>query len=70
MRILVEPFGESWAVKLDNVENPQIYRHGSAAETAARALATRLAVSGHPVIADIKLRNGAFVGLLRFGGHS
>ncbi len=55
--IVVEPLTNGWAVCTDAIDNPMVFRSGSAAEDTARALAFKLARSGEPVRLHLKLRN-------------
>lgn len=55
--VIVEPFGDVWAIQLDDVE-PQLFARGRAAEDAAKQIAHRLAVSGDHVEIHLHLRNG------------
>lgn len=61
-RIEVRPFGErSWQLSWGEGagDEPMIFRSGARAETAARALAQRLAASGDSVETLIVLRDGS-----------
>lgn len=55
--IVVEPLGDVWTLRVAGAE-PQAFRRGSAAENAARALATRLAQTGEQVELKLRLRDG------------
>lgn len=55
--IVVEPAGDVWAVRVDDVE-PQLFVRGRAAEATARNLAETLAAAGDPVEIHLFLRNG------------
>ena len=55
--VVVEPFGDIWAVRLDDVE-PQLFARGRAAEDAAKQIAHRLAAAGDHVEIHLHLRNG------------
>lgn len=61
-RLVVEPFDAGWAVAIEGVANPLVYRSGRAAEEAARALALRLARRGGAVSLEVRLRGGAIAG--------
>lgn len=61
-RLVVEPFDAGWAVAIEGVANPLVYRSGRAAEEAARALALRLARRGGAVSLEVRLRGGAVAG--------
>lgn len=54
--ISVEPLNGGWAVKAAVAENEMVFRSGHDAETAARALAERLARQGEPVKLKLRLR--------------
>ena len=55
--IVVEPLTNGWAVCSAAIDNPMVFRSGSAAEDTARALAFKLAKAGEPVRLLLKLRN-------------
>ena len=55
--IVVEPLAEGWAIRAPAIANDLIFRTGSSAEDAAKALALRLAGAGEPVRLKLKLRN-------------
>jgi len=55
--IVVEPLAQGWTVRTDTVANDLVFRSGSSAEDAARALAFRLASAGSPVRLKLRLRN-------------
>lgn len=59
--ITVEPLAEGWTVHTEGVANDLVFRSGSSAEDAARALAFRLASAGEPVRLKLKLRNSEVV---------
>ena len=58
-RVVVEPFGEGWAVRSLAADNPMILRRGADAERVGRDLALRLAAAGTPVQLNFRLRDGA-----------
>lgn len=58
-RVVVEPFGEGWAVRSLAADNPMILRRGADAERVGRDLARRLAAAGTPVQLNLRLRDGA-----------
>jgi len=60
--ISVEPFGEGWVVRSDQIANEMVYRSGRRAEDAAKDLGERLAEAGQPVEIRIFVRGGAMVG--------
>lgn len=60
--ISVEPFGEGWVVRSDQITNGMIYRSGRDAEDAAKGLGVRLADTGQAVEIRIFLRGGALAG--------
>jgi hypothetical protein len=55
--IVVEPAGDAWAVRVDDVEH-QLFVRGRMAEAVARKLAETLAASGEQVEIQLFLRNG------------
>ncbi|WP_433950759.1 hypothetical protein [Brevundimonas bullata] len=55
--VVVEPAGDVWSVRVDDVE-PQLFMRGRAAEEAARNLAESLAAAGDTVEIQLFLRNG------------
>ena len=55
--VVVEPFGDVWAVRVDDVE-PQLFARGRAAEDVAKTVAERLAAAGDHVEIHLFLRNG------------
>ena len=57
--IMVEPFGDGWTVRSSQVDNDMPFRSGAAAETAAKALAERLARAGEAAEIRVFLRDGA-----------
>jgi len=66
--INVEPCGEGWAVKCDQVSEPVVFLAGGRAEQHARALAIALAQTGHDVRVFVKDRNHRVVGTGRYFG--
>jgi len=58
-RVVVEPFGEGWAVRSLAADNPMILKRGADAERVGRDLARRLAAAGTPVQLNLRLRDGA-----------
>lgn len=56
--IVVEPFGEVWAVRVEGAE-PQLFSSGRMAEDAAKRIAKRLAASGERAELQLRLRSGA-----------
>jgi hypothetical protein len=60
--IYVEPLADGWAVRQDEVDNPQVFTSGAKAEDAALRLAERLARAGKPSEVVVYLRNGAMAG--------
>ena len=61
-RIVVEPMAQGWAVRQDNIDNPQVFNSGAKAEDAARRLAQRLARAGQSSEVDVYLRDGVLAG--------
>ena len=60
--ISVEPFGEGWVVRSDQMTYGMVYRSGRHAEDSAKGLGERLAEAGQPVEIRIFVRGGALVG--------
>lgn len=60
--IYVEPLAHGWAVRQEEVDNPQVFASGAKAEDAALRLAERLARAGRPSEVVVYLRNGALGG--------
>lgn len=60
--IYVEPLAHGWAVRQDEVDNPQVFASGAKAEDAALRLAERLARAGRSSEVVVYLRNGALAG--------
>jgi hypothetical protein len=62
-KINVRPLSEKgWMIEVDEVQNPQVFQSGRRAETAARALAGRLAEFGEEAQVSIYLRDGSVGG--------
>jgi len=61
-RIRVEPLANGWAVRHDDVANPQVFASGAKAESAARSLGARLARTGDATEVEIILRDGSLAG--------
>ena len=59
--ISVEPFGDGWAVRTNQVANQMIFRSGRSAETAAKRLAAKLKSVGEATEVHIHLRDGQIV---------
>lgn len=55
--IVVEPSPSGWSVRTDAIENPMVFRSGSAAEDTAKGLALKLARTGELVRLKLRLRN-------------
>ncbi len=60
--IYVEPLADGWAVRQDEVVNPQVFVSGAKAEDAAMRLAQRLADAGRSSEVIVYLRDGALGG--------
>jgi len=60
--ILVEPFGDGWSVRSDQLDNDMVFQRGAAAEAAAKILGDSLARLGHPAKIVIRLRDGTLAG--------
>lgn len=61
-KIDVKPLSTGWMIEVDEIQNPQVFRSGRRAETAARALAGRLASFGEESQVSIYLRDGSMGG--------
>jgi len=61
-RIRVEPLASGWAVRHDDVANPQIFASGAKAESAAMKLGARMADAGDATEIEIILRDGSVAG--------
>ncbi|HEX4183592.1 MAG TPA: hypothetical protein VHY34_10065 [Caulobacteraceae bacterium] len=59
-QISVEPLGDGWAVRPQNVENPLVFCSIRVAEATAKRLGAKLADAGHPVQIRFEPRGGAF----------
>lgn len=57
--VIVEPVDAGWAVNVEGVDNPMIFRSGRAAEQTGRDLAMRLAQGDRCVRLELRLRGGA-----------
>ncbi len=60
--IYVEPMADGWAVRQDEVVNPQVFSSGAKAEDAALRLAQRLADAGQASEVQVYLRDGVLGG--------
>jgi acetylornithine/succinyldiaminopimelate/putrescine aminotransferase len=60
--IYVEPMADGWAVRQDEIDNPQVFNSGAKAEEAALRLAQRLASAGHASEVVVYLRDGMLGG--------
>jgi hypothetical protein len=60
--IYVEPLADGWAVRQDEIDNPQVFVSGAKAEDAALRLAERLARAGLASEVVVYLRDGAVGG--------
>jgi hypothetical protein len=65
-KILVEPLGDGWSVCVECLDNRMVFRRGGTAETAGRHLAERLRGEGHTVEIEVRRRDGACAGRVRF----
>jgi hypothetical protein len=54
--------GQGWMIEVDDIQNPQVFQSGRHAETAAKALAGRLASFGEAAEVSIYLRDGSMGG--------
>jgi hypothetical protein len=60
--IYVEPLADGWAIRQDEIVNPQVFSSGAKAEDAALRLAQRLAAAGHASEVQVYLRDGVLGG--------
>ncbi|MGR4864538.1 hypothetical protein [Caulobacter sp. LARHSG274] len=60
--ISVEPFGDGWTVRSDQLDNDMVFQRGAAAEAAAKILGDGLARLGQPAKIVIRLRDGTVAG--------
>ena len=60
--ISVEPFGDGWAVRSDQLDNDMVFQRGAAAEAAAKILGDSLVRLGQPAKIVIRLRDGTVAG--------
>jgi hypothetical protein len=60
--IYVEPMAGGWAVRQDDIVNPQVFASGAKAEDAALRLAQSLAGAGLASEVRVYLRDGALGG--------
>jgi hypothetical protein len=60
--ISVEPFGDGWTVRSDQLDNDMVFQRGAAAEAAAKILGDGLARRGRPAKIVIRLRDGTIAG--------
>ncbi len=56
--IKVEPSGEGWAVSVEGLAEPQLFRSGREAEQTARSLGEKMAAAGNYTEISIFLRDG------------
>lgn len=63
--ISVEPFGDGWAVRTDQLANQMIFRSGRSAEAAAKRLAAKLKAVGEATEVRIRLRDGQIISCMR-----
>ena len=62
--IVVEPFGEGWAVFCPGLGDAQLFRSGGVAERAARRLGQRLTWAGQPTAVHVRTRDESTDGRL------
>lgn len=60
--IIVAPSADGWAVSSASFDNEMFFRSGESAESAARALGSKMAQMNTPVVIEIYLRDGALGG--------
>ncbi len=60
--IYVEPMADGWAVRKDEIVNPQVFSSGAKAEDAALRLAQSLAGAGQASEVRVYLRDGVLGG--------
>ena len=57
----MRPLGPGWAVELDGLDAPMVFKSGGQAEAAAQRLAERLSDAGERAEVAIHLRDGTVV---------
>ena len=60
--ISVEPFGDGWTVRSDQLDQDMVFQSGAAAEAAAKILGDKLAKVGLPAKIVVRLRDGTLAG--------
>jgi hypothetical protein len=66
LAISITPADNGWALRSSLLEVEQYFFSGGRAESAGRELAERLAKAGQAVELEIRLRDGALAGRIRF----
>ncbi len=61
-KIVIRPLDTGWAMELDTLDAPMVFKSGAQAERAGRRLAERLADAGEPAELVIHLRDGTLAG--------
>jgi hypothetical protein len=61
-KIYVAPAPTGWSVRSDGFENDMLFLSGAKAESTARGLAEKIAVSGEHAEVQVRLRDGSLAG--------
>ena len=61
-KIFVAPAENGWSVRSDGFENAMLFLSGAKAETTARKLAEKIAISGEHAEVQVHLRDGTLAG--------
>jgi hypothetical protein len=61
-KIFVAPAETGWSVSSDGFENDMLFLSGAKAESTARGLAEKIAISGEYAEVQVRLRDGSLAG--------
>ena len=61
-KIFVAPAETGWSVSSDGFENDMLFLSGAKAESTARGLAEKIAISGEYAEVQVRLRDGTLAG--------